>query len=230
MAGTPWAGGSGGRLSTTYGPPAPGSRSWAWRPISGTIGSEGVGLYRPLSPGSPSVHIAVRARGDLDALAARLRAVASEVDPTLRVYDLMPLDKVGANLWLESQYLSRLLIVLSGIALLLSLTAIYSVMAFTVAQRTREIGLRMALGADRGRIVAAVVRRPLVQIGLGIVMGGALVALAFWGMFESAPTLREAGLIAAYAVLMLGICLLACVVPTRRALRLEPSRVLRGDG
>lgn len=49
-------------------------------------------------------------------------------------------------------------------------------------------------------------------------------------MFESAPTLQEAGLIAAYAALMLGICLLTCVVPTRRALRLEPSQVLRADG
>lgn len=199
-------------------------------PDLGMIGSEGPGLYRPLPSGSSSVHVAVHARGSFDSLAGRLRAVASEVDPTLRIYDLMPLDKVGADLWLESQSVSRLLVVFSGIALLLSLTAIYSVMAFTVAQRTREIGVRMALGADRGSIVAAIVRRPLAQIGLGIGAGGALVGLIFWGMFESAPTLREAAFIAAYATLMLGICLLACVVPTRRALRLEPSQVLRADG
>lgn len=88
----------------------------------------------------------------------------------------------------------------------------------------------MAFGADGGRIVAAIVRRPLVQIGLGIGAGAALVGLIFLGLFESAPTLQEAGLIAAYAALMLGICLLACVVPTRRALRLQPSQVLRADG
>lgn len=199
-------------------------------PDLGMLGSEGPGLYRPLPWGSPSVHIAVHARGSIDSLAGRLRVVASDVDPTLRIYDLMPLDTVGANLWLESQYLSKLLVVFSGIALLLSLTAIYSVMAFTVAQRTREIGVRMALGADRGRIVGTIVRRPLAQVGLGIGVGGVLVGLIFVGMFESAPTLQEAGLIAAYAVLMLGICLLACVVPTRRALRLEPSQVLRADG
>ena len=79
---------------------------------------------------------------------------------------------------------------LSGLALLLSLMAIYSVMAFTVVQRTREIGVRVALGADRWRIIAAIVRRPLVQIGLGIGAGGVLRFLpTFVGfLFQSAPT------------------------------------------
>jgi putative ABC transport system permease protein len=196
----------------------------------GMIGTDGAGFYQPLPSGRSSVHVAVHARGAIDLLLTRVRAVANEVDPTMRVYDLMPLNQVGAYLWLESQYLSRLLIVLSGIALLLSLTAIYSVMTFTVAQRTREIGVRMALGADRGRIVAAIVRQPLVQIGLGIGAGGVLVGLFFLALFQSTPTFLESGFIAGYAVLMLGICLLACVVPTRRALRLQPSEVLRSDG
>ena len=67
---------------------------------------------------------------------------------------------MGADGWLESQYLSRLLTVLSGVALLLSLMAIYAVMSFTVVQRTREIGTRAALGADRPRVIAAIVRPP----------------------------------------------------------------------
>jgi ABC-type antimicrobial peptide transport system permease subunit len=119
--------------------------------------------------------------------------------------------------------------VLSGLALLLSLMAIYAVMAFTVVQRTREIGTRVALGADRWRVIAAIVRRPLLQIGLGIGTGGALVALMLASVFESTPTPFEASLIAAYALLMLGVCLSACLVPVRRALRLQPSQVLRAD-
>jgi len=196
----------------------------------GIVGTQGLGLYRPLAPGSSTVHVAVHVRGAPESLAGRLRAVASEVEPTLRAYEVGPLDEVGADLWLESQYVSRLLAVLSGLALLLSLTAIYSVMAFTVVQRTREIGVRVALGAGRWRIVATIVRRPLVQIGLGIGAGGGLVVLAFVGLFESTPTGVEAGLIVAYATLMLGVSLLACGVPARRALRLEPSQVLRADG
>jgi ABC-type antimicrobial peptide transport system permease subunit len=159
-----------------------------------------------------------------------LRAVASGVDPTLRVHDVMSLDRVGADQWLESQYLSRLLTVLSGIALLLSLMAIYAVMSFTVVRRTREIGTRVALGGDRWRVIAAVARRPLTQIGVGIAAGSALVLLAFVGMFSSTPTPLEAGMIAAYAVLMLGVCLSACLLPIRQAFRLEPSEVLRADG
>jgi hypothetical protein len=138
-------------------------------------------------------------------------------------------DQVGADAWLESQYVSRLLIVMSALALLLSLMAIYSVTAFTVVQRTREIGLRVALGASGGRVVIPVIARPLLQIGVGIVVGASLVVLTFVGMFSSAPTPGEAAMIAAYVVLMLAVSLLACAVPTRRALRLEPSQVLRAE-
>jgi predicted permease len=199
-------------------------------PNLGMIGSDGAGLYLPLPPNSTSVSVALHTRGAPDSLAGRLRAIAGEVDPTLRVYDVMALDQVGADLWLESQYLSRLLIALSGVALLLSLTAIYSVVAFTVTERSREIGVRMALGGARREIVAAIVRRPLVPIGLGIGAGAALVGLLCVAMSETAPTLQEWGFIAAYAALMLCVCLLACAVPTRRALRLDPSQVLRADG
>jgi putative ABC transport system permease protein len=199
-------------------------------PDLGVNGNEGIGLYRPLASGYTTVHLVLHVPGAPESLAGRVRALASQVEPMLRVYDVLPLDQVGADQWLESQVGSRLLVVLSGIALLLSLTAIYSIMAFTVVQRTREIGVRVALGADRRRIIAAVVRRPLGQIGLGIGVGGTLVVLTYVGLFESTLTPVEAGMIAAYAVLMLGVCLMACFVPARRALRLEPSQVLRADG
>jgi len=195
----------------------------------GVGGTDGVGLYRPLASDAATVHVAVHVPGAPEAFGDRLRALAYRVDPTLRVYDLMPLDRVGADQWLESQYMSRLLAVLSGVALLLSLMAIYAVMAFTVVQRTREIGTRVALGADHWQVIAAIVRRPLLQIGLGIGAGGALVGLISVSLFENTPTLFEATLIAAYALSMLGVCLSACVVPIRRALRLEPSQVLRAE-
>ena len=194
----------------------------------GAVGSDGVALYRPLvSPSSP-VHVAVRAGGAPESLASRVRTAAGRVEPALRVYDVRPLDQAGA-MAVESEYLSRLLTVLSGLTLLLSLIAIYSVMAFTVRQQTREIGTRVALGADRRQVITAVVARPLAQIGIGVVAGVSVVVFLFVGMFEAAPTVLEAGLIGAYAVTMLGVCLSACVVPTRWALRLDPGQVLRPD-
>jgi hypothetical protein len=195
----------------------------------GINGSDGVGLYEPLGSDYSSVHLALHVRGGPEAFAQRLRSVASRVAPILRVYDVMRLDRVGVDQWLESQYMSRLLAVLSGLALLLSLMAIYAVMAFTVVQRTREIGTRVALGADHVRVVATVVRRPLVQIGLGIGVGGVLVVLTLVGLFDSTLTSLEAGMIAAYAALMLTVCVSACLVPIRRALRLQPSEVLRAE-
>ena len=195
----------------------------------GVAGADEVGLYRPLTDYS-SVRMAVRLGGTPEGFANRLRAIASNVEPALRVHDVTPLNGVGIDQWVESQYMSRLLATLSGIALLLSLMAIYAVMSFTVVQRTREIGTRMALGGDRRRVIAAIARRPLMQIGLGITAGGTLVVVAFVGMFESTPTPLEAGMVAVYAALMTTVCLSACIVPVRRALRLELSQVLRADG
>jgi hypothetical protein len=195
----------------------------------GMVGDDSAGLYQPMPPSASVVHVAVRIAGAPVAMATRLRVVAARVDPQLRVYDVKPLDQ-ARDVAVEAQYFSQLLAVLSGLTLLLSLIAIYSVMAFTVAQQTREIGTRVALGADGRRIVAAVVRRPLVQIGFGIAGGVALVVFIFIGMFQTAPSMLEALMIAAYAGAMLLVCLSACAVPTRRALRLEPSAALRAEG
>jgi predicted lysophospholipase L1 biosynthesis ABC-type transport system permease subunit len=109
------------------------------------------------------------------------------------------------------------------------LSAIYAVMAFTVARKTREIGIRMTLGADRRRVMGVVLRRPVTQVSIGIAVGTILVAVIFAGLNESAPTPLEAALIVGYSMLMMGVCLLACVVPTRRALRVEAADVLRVD-
>jgi ABC-type antimicrobial peptide transport system permease subunit len=119
-----------------------------------------------------------------------------------------------------------------GLALLVALVGIYGVTAYTVSRRTREIGVRVALGASRGRVVAAIFRRPLIQVGLGVIAGGALIALA--GTIETEMpglqgdlSLGQFAIVVAYAIFMLGVCLLACVVPTRRALGVEPTIALR---
>jgi ABC-type antimicrobial peptide transport system permease subunit len=102
-------------------------------------------------------------------------------------------------------------------------------MSFTVARRTREIGIRVALGADARRVVLAIFRRPLTQVGLGVAAGGGVVAASLLLASRGAVSPEGAAGFVGYAALMLGVCLLACI-PTRRALRVEPTEALRADG
>jgi len=189
------------------------------------------GIYHPVpSGGVYPASVAVRLRGDAAAFTPRLRALATAVDPTLRVYDLRPLSDVNEA---ELQFLSfwfRLLLGVSAVALTLSLAGIYSVMSFTVVRRTREIGIRVALGANPRRVVMAVFRRPLAQVALGIAAGATLIGGLLFAGSGYSLSLAQVGAIAAYAAFMLAVCLLACVVPTRRALRVQPTEALRAEG
>lgn len=91
------------------------------------------------------------------------------------------------------------------------------------------IGVRIALGADPKRLAAAVFRRPLRQLGSGIVAGCALVGMIGFEVFDGVSA-GGVALLVSYAGLMTGVCMLACIVPTRRALRVEPTEALRADG
>jgi putative ABC transport system permease protein len=191
------------------------------------------GFYMPAPAERFSeVYMLVHARGEPMTLAPKVREIAETVDPTLRLSGFQRADELrsGAQ-WL---IVLRVSMVMTAVALLLSLAGIYAVMSFIVARRTREIGVRVALGASRVSVIAAIFRRPLKQVGLGILAGAALIAAG--GNLETempgltgAFSLRDVAMLVAYAVLMLGVCLLACVVPTRRALGVEPTVALRMD-
>jgi predicted permease len=193
------------------------------------------GFYVPASPDRfDRVFMMVHARADPMTLAPQIRDIATAVNPALRLSALQRLSEVTDGiLWVVALWL-RVTIVMTAVALVLSLAGIYAVMSFIVARRTREIGVRVALGASRRRVVAAIFRRPLIQVALGILAGAALIALV-GSMETEMPGLtgdlsfKGFALIAAYAALMMGVCLLACVVPTRRALGVEPTVALRMD-
>jgi ABC-type antimicrobial peptide transport system permease subunit len=118
----------------------------------------------------------------------------------------------------------------------LSLAGIYAVLSFTVARRTRDIGVRVALGASRQRVVLATFRRPLVQVAMGIVVGTAIIftaAVLFRNTelpgSENELTLQGMAMIVGYGIVMLGVCMLGCMAPTRRALNIEPTIALRTE-
>jgi ABC-type lipoprotein release transport system permease subunit len=159
------------------------------------------------------------------------------VDPTLLLSEFQRMDQVTSGyLWILGMLL-RMTLGVTGVALLLSLASIYAVLAFTVARRTREIGVRVALGANRRRVLTSIFRRPLTQVCLGVAAGATLIAVGELALsrttqFSNWPSGLSAGqvaLLVAYTAFMLGVCLLACVVPTRRALRVEPMVAMRAE-
>jgi predicted permease len=209
-----------------------------WYEIVGVVGDHGTtsgygraGFYHPLpSGGTHPIYMAIHVRGDAASFAPRLRATALAMDPALRLENVVPLDEVANAGIRTAEFWLALLAGLTAIVLILSLAGIYAAMSFAVSRRTREIGIRVALGADPRRVALAIFRRPLTQVGLGILAGTALVAFMIGGLDADDLQPAQAGMIAAYALLMTVVCLLACIVPTRRALRIQPTDALRHDG
>ncbi len=234
------------RFKVNQGPrPLPGEEERPWFQIVGVVRELGMGaptekarasgLYLPTPPQSlDQVYMLVHAKGDPLAVVPRMRSIATAVDPTLRLSEIQRLSEVSDPLlWVLGLWIN-ITVLLTGIALLLSLAGIYAVLSFIVARRTREIGVRVALGASQRRIIVAIFRRPLIQVGIGVAVGAVLIALAAEALVHSemsnAGNGLSAGLLAqlvAYGALMFGVCLLACVVPTRRALSVEPTEALR---
>jgi ABC-type antimicrobial peptide transport system permease subunit len=198
------------------------------------------GLYLPVAPGSQGANkLIVHGRGDPLSLAARVRELAAAVDGALRVEKVTRLDQVTTPvLWLNNLWL-RIIVGLTAVALLLSLSGIYAVLAYIVARRTREIGVRVALGASSRGVIASIFRRPLTQVSLGVIAGSVLIFVASIGIGNTTQfrgsgvggvlTPGELVLLVGYAILMLGVCMIACVVPTMRALRVQPTEALRAE-
>ena len=187
-------------------------------------------MYHPMVPGTVRpVTLAVRAPGATAAtFADRLRALTVAVDPMLR---LGVVRTVGTPLEFERELEQAIFVAVALVTLsvlLLSAAGIYALISFTVARRRREIGIRAALGAGPRRVLVSVLRRAAAQIGLGIVIGVALVTL-----MQSAATnglsARVAVLLLAVAALMTIVGLAAAIGPARRALRIQPTEALRSD-
>jgi len=232
----------GRRFAYTDGDQDPEGEVGAWYEIVGVVRQvamqidpdlhSGAGLYHPLNPEDQAqVVLAMRVGGDPTGAAQRLHQVVAEVDPTLLLYDIRPMDEGAWETELLYGVWFWVVVAAGGIGLLLTLAGIYSIMAFTVSRRTREIGVRVALGADGRRVVSAIFSRVLLQVGLGVAVGGLLLAVVViavsGGSVQADPT--ELLMAGGYLAAMFGVCLLACVVPTRRALAIEPTEALRAE-
>ncbi len=198
---------------------------------------DGPGIYHPLtqdamgSTDSYAVRLAFHVRGDPQAFTTQLRTAAQVVDPALRLYDVLrmdgALDQTSRNQRRLGRIASAVTALVAVIALLISIAGTYSVMSFTVSRQTREIGIRIALGADRRRIVAGVFSRAMIQIAIGVVLGA---VLWFYVLVIELGGRNAEGLLAASGAILIVVGVLACGVPVRRALRIEPIQALRDAG
>jgi predicted permease len=205
-----------------------------WIEIVGVVRDLGMGtapkeagIYLPLNLHSlSSVRIAGLVAGDMTTATNALRASAAKADAALRIGDVQPLSAVTANGVKTINHVVAAIGMVSVAALVLALSGLYAVMSFTVSRRTREIGIRVALGSPRSRVVITILRRPLIQLTSGSVFG-ALLTFGVSRLMELTVGF-SLGLIAVGPIIF-AVCLLACIVPARRALRVDPIAALRAE-
>ena len=166
-------------------------------------------------------------------LTSAVRAEAAALDPDLPVYDISTINLIAANS--TAVFLRRYVLLLVGgfaaVALLLAAVGLYGVMSQTVVERTREIGVRVALGANRGDVVRMVVRQGMAP-ALGGLLAGiavAVAALRFMGslLYEVQP--HDPGVLAGVAAILATVALVSCWLPALRATRVDPIVSLRAE-
>ena len=188
---------------------------------SGAAGARG--------PASP-IHLALHAGPDPAAMSRRLHEIGTSLDPTLRLDDVRRLDEVHGETQMSSNLTSYALAIVTLSVLLLSAAGLYALMSFTVTRRRREIGIRMALGARPGRMLASIFARALWQIAAGVVVGvTAALVLHRRLNIEVEGGWHIPGILPAAAIFIMTIGLLSAAGPARRAVRVDPTEALR-DG
>jgi putative ABC transport system permease protein len=175
--------------------------------------------------------IVARTSGDPDLLADPVRRVLHGLDPTLPAYSLAPMSTIVNDSVAAQRFSVLLLALFAGVALFLAAVGLYGVVAYTVSRRTREIGLRMAVGAEPGDIVRMIVggglRLALVGVVVGVTGALALSGLVSTLLFQVTPS--DPVSYAATAGLLLLVAALACYIPARRAMRVDPLVALQAE-
>lgn len=173
----------------------------------------------------------IRTRDDPRTLSRSVADVIRELDPDQPVRELRTMDEWQALVVSPLQFIFKLLAAFAGIALGLAALGIYSVAARSVALRTREFGIRLALGASGRAVVGEVVRQGAKIAGVALLLGGLGVAAVSRLLVRQVPWIIGSGpaLFAAGALLVAAVTLAACWLPARRAVRLDPMAVLRAE-
>jgi putative ABC transport system permease protein len=179
----------------------------------------------------PQTVMAVRATVDPTTLSKSIADVVLSVDPNLPISDIKTMDQIMDESMSGDRFAAFLFGGFAGVALLLAALGIYGVMSFAVAQRTHEIGLRMALGADKGRVLLLILREGMILAGIGLLLGlggSYLAGRLMHTMFYNVGTIDPSAF-SAVAALLLVSALLACYIPASRAAKVDPMNALRQE-
>jgi predicted permease len=208
--------------------------------VVGTINSIDLGmpvtkerLYYPLSQQvqgrSSGMALVLKTGLDPQSLVPQVRAAVRGIDPEQPIADVRTMEQWVSRSLENRRASMTLLTIFGGVALVLSAIGIYGVLAFGVAQRVREFGIRQALGADRASILSLVLKQGLRTAGVGMLLGLALsfVLGRFLETLLFGVTAHDVGVVATVMVLLSAVATLACYVPARRATRVDPMVALR---
>jgi ABC-type antimicrobial peptide transport system permease subunit len=189
-------------------------------------GDETAFVYRAASAAElEAATVVVRVAGDAAPLAPRAAVLAQQVDANLQLRDIVTLRELVAR---ESTRMLGGSITFGSVllvALVFSAAGLYALMSVAVARRTREIGIRIALGATPRRVLRAVFNRAGRQLGGGIIAGNGIILFLAWRADSLTSDLLLSSAI--MSVIMAAVGVLACAAPARRALRVQPTEALR---
>jgi predicted permease len=193
----------------------------------------GTELYLPfLQEGGRSLRngfLAVRTSGSAAALVGPVRAAIRALDPSLPISKVRELDDVVSSVESRPRLLTVLLTIFAGVALVLASIGIYGVISYSVAQRTNEFGIRIALGADASDVLGVVMRQGLALAIAGLLLGafGAFLLTRFLSGVLFGISAVDPVTFAAMAALLAFVTMVASYVPARRATKVDPSSALR---
>jgi len=189
-------------------------------------------LYLPVTQTDTSdLVFAVRSAGDPPQIANAVRLAIRSVDETLPIYRVVPMSEYVAATMANRRLALVLLGSFAAIALILSVVGIYGVTEYTVAQRTREIGIRMALGAQNHQVLRLMLRQGI-TLAMGGVILGAIFSLALMGFLRSlvfGVTITDPVTFLAASAILTAAAVLACWVPSRKVIRMDPMIALRHE-
>jgi putative ABC transport system permease protein len=175
--------------------------------------------------------VLIRTAGDPSAFTATVRQVVRDVDPALPAFLISPLDRIVNDSVADRRFSMLLLSVFAGLALFLAAVGLYGVVAYSVSQRTQEIGLRMAIGAEPRDVLRLVVgggmRLALVGVAIGLAGALALASLIASMLFSVTPF--DPASYGVTAGILLAVSALACYVPARKAMSVDPLVALRAE-
>jgi putative ABC transport system permease protein len=189
-------------------------------------------MYQPMAQEyTPAGVVMVKTRGNAADALPLVRAAVADIDPNIALFSVMTLDSATSISLLPVKVAAAVAGTLGVLALILGAIGLYGVMSYLVRQRTREIGIRMALGAQRGAVVELVTRHGMRWTGIGLAVGLAasfavakLIAGFLYGVGPADPTA-----FVGIALLLIGTAYVACYIPARRASRIDPLVALREE-